>query len=679
MKLKNILKRKGLLGTIALVLVLGLIGSYFTAKYIVRKRAWSWRQDGIAAAQAGNNDKAVDLLVRYLRRSPYDTEALVWYIKSREVVEMPNGQHLAETIGAIKLLLRELPDRLDEQKHMLELYVKLDRQPEALDTANAIIARLEKKKQNDARTLELKVEVLKRMRQYREALAVADQWAMTAAMDDADAARRANADDRDFEPPKIGPASFQAHMARLALRSLLGDAPRDIIADADKLSETKSVNSLTPGDGRVVASVPAHRYRNGDAVVIDGPAASACFGLFRITKGDKDLDQFSYKPAGKPDPLPKDGITCRRYNQYYELLMGHAYALAADREHGAKSLKLAAEGINPTESAADVLLTQYDQLGLSHESITLLEKWVNPATTQPTTAPAIQPVNLTDADRRQLRYKLARRYWEMAQWQQCVDALNDLDVKDAKTDVTLIAFKAVSLASLKRPAEADPCRAAISSRNLPAARAWAMVLQRGIDAAKVDDRQLVAQCQSALGGDPGNTYLAYYLGEAQSRLGEDELAIEVLRSVVGRNLTWPLPPVRLADLLLRTGQVRHAFEVAVLAAHRHPTNAMVAIALRESGRPALIAGRSAAPMTWRASSRASRRPRKPRRRFPAKRTSCPSTCSSCAEGQQGRCHQGGPRGDGQNARPARSDTAPARGRQPAVRAGAGRGLPEADA
>src|SRR5215470_9956392 len=120
------MKRKGLLVFLAaVVLAAAGTGAYYGSRYLLIRRIAGWRKDGIAASIAGDHERAADLLVLYLRRRPGDVTALDYYIASREKAELPNGQHLAETIGALKLLLRERPDSLEDRRHLLELYVKI--------------------------------------------------------------------------------------------------------------------------------------------------------------------------------------------------------------------------------------------------------------------------------------------------------------------------------------------------------------------------------------------------------------------------------------------------------------------------------------------------------------------------------------------------------------------------
>src|SRR3954469_2437842 len=131
-------KKKWLLVLVALVIV-GLPVSYLGGREVLKMRIRGWREQGIAASKAEQHAAAADLLVRYLQRRPEDVEALSYYIKSREAAELPNGQHLAATIDALKMILSQDPDRLKDRRHLMDLYAKLEHRPEAIDTANTLL------------------------------------------------------------------------------------------------------------------------------------------------------------------------------------------------------------------------------------------------------------------------------------------------------------------------------------------------------------------------------------------------------------------------------------------------------------------------------------------------------------------------------------------------------------
>lgn len=201
------------------VFVCGIVGAYFGAREFRRHQIDGWGIEGIAASKAGDHEKAADLLSRYLRRRPdseLTPEALSHYIVSREKAEMPNGQHLAETIAALKMLLGLQPDRIDDRRHLLELYARLERRPEAIDTANLILEKNDK----DVRTLEIKTEVLTKMGRDREALEVAERWS------------------------QVDPAALTPLMSRIMLRQRIGHDPAVIVADVQQQRQAH------PGDPR---------------------------------------------------------------------------------------------------------------------------------------------------------------------------------------------------------------------------------------------------------------------------------------------------------------------------------------------------------------------------------------------------------------------------------------------
>jgi tetratricopeptide (TPR) repeat protein len=469
--MKHKSKKKTILLVLAVMVVVGLPVSYYGAREVLKYRIKGWRADGIAASKAGDHPRASELLVRYLQRRPEDIEALSYYIKSREKAELPNGQHLAETIGALKIILGLDPSRVDDRRHLLDLYVKLDRRPEALDTADAILypepnpgavsssstttqpsrRRKDGPPKPDVRTLDLKTQILMRMQQNREALIVAEQWAA------------------------IAPDDVNVHIARLSLRARLEHAPQSIIDDAAKLR------------------------------------------------------------AAHPDD-PK-----------FELLQGYAYAQTGDDAQAAKWLKTAASRQNTDDAFAKLLVEQFDAMGMSEDSLALLQN------------------RLKQGGGAEIRKLLARRLWEAGRWEQTAATLQDLDPGNPEADATLAAFKTIALANTGKAPEAEAARTALASRNQAAARAWVMVLRRIIDAAVLDDKQVIAECQSALTSDPQNTYLSYFLGDAYARLGELDLAIQAWRRAAGGNPGWGMPANRLVEALIQKGRPEQAFMVASTA------------------------------------------------------------------------------------------------------------------
>ena len=204
---------RSVLIVLAVLAVAAVPTGYFVGREVLKGRIMSWRDEGLAAASAGDHERAAEVLGRYLKRRPGDSVAVRAFVKSREIAELPHGMHLYEAANALKSLLAEDPGNLEDRRHLLHLYVKLDKRPEALDTAEAILRR-----SADARTMEYKADVLRRMGREREALAVAQDWA------------------------RVAPGDVTPHITRLTLRSRLGHPRESIVADARALREAR------PGD-----------------------------------------------------------------------------------------------------------------------------------------------------------------------------------------------------------------------------------------------------------------------------------------------------------------------------------------------------------------------------------------------------------------------------------------------
>jgi len=477
-------KKKTIFIVLLLVVAIGGAGAYVGGKFMLRHRIARWREEGIAASVAGDHEKAASLLAGYLQRGPAGTdkyiEALRYYIISREQAELPNGQHFAETLAALKLLVGDQPDSLEDRRHLLRLYVKLERRPEALDTANAILSnRAHPEWAKDLETLEIKSEVLTRLLQFREALNVAHDWTQAAPLD------------------------VKAQMARLSLRSRVGQPADAIVADAQAL------RAAHPGDPR------------------------------------------------------------------FEFLVGYAYSLsdadADSRGQAVSWLKTAATRPDLSDDLTQLIVAQFDNIGMPDESMDLLQKLVKRGA-----APEI-------------RHTLARRCWELGRWDPAVSLLADLNPSDPKADPTLLAMKAMSLANLGKADEAAACRSALAARTQAAPQAWTLLLRRILDNATLDDKDVVAKCRAALSVDLQNPYLAYYLGDAEFRLLEFDLAGEAWRVSAALDPTWGVPATRLVEVLLRQGRPEQARWLA-FDAYRHSHTAGPAIAMARAYAASMSAG-----------------------------------------------------------------------------------------
>ncbi|HWC89134.1 MAG TPA: tetratricopeptide repeat protein, partial [Pirellulales bacterium] len=179
----------------------------------------------------------------------------------------------------------------------------------------------------------------------------------------------------------------------------------------------------------------------------------------------------------------------------------------------------------------------------------------------------------------ELRHALGKRLWEQGRWEPAAASFADVNPQDPSSDATLVALKAITLANLGKSAEAESARTALSGRKLAAAKAWVLLLRRIIDAAQLDDKQVVAACRAALQLDSHNPYLAYYLGDADARLGELDQAVQAWRVAEAYDGTWNVPGVRLVEALLQGNHPDQAQWIATDAIrHNHTAGAAIALA-----------------------------------------------------------------------------------------------------
>lgn len=474
------MKRKRFWIFIALAAVLlGGAGAYVGDWLLMRRRAETWRQQGVAAAIVGDNDRAAKLLLRYLQARPHDKPenyepALRYYANSRELSESNNGQNLIDALAAMKQLVTREGFNHDDERHLLELEVKLEQRPDALDVANLILS---KTGNQDVRALELKTQVLTKLLRYREALETADVWISKA------------------------PQALAPYMARFSLRHQLQNSGDALVDEASKLRDAN------PNDPR------------------------------------------------------------------FELLEGYAYSIWSNEPNvdgqvraerhsiAAKWLKTAANHKGLSDEFIQALVEQFDGLDMFDDAVRMLE-----ALAKAGASPAVH-------------HTLATRLWELAEWDQAAAELSDVDPNDSKSDATLLALKAIALSNIGRKPQSDACRQALAARtNQAPARAWVLLLRQIIDAARVDSKQVVVECRSALTIDPTNSYLAYYLGDAQARIGDLDPAIQTWLYTCRINLTWPVPPTRLVDALIQRGRTEDALAVAYNARQRSPNSAAPVLA-----------------------------------------------------------------------------------------------------
>jgi tetratricopeptide (TPR) repeat protein len=162
-----------------LLLVGAAGGAYVVRKQRVRAEYAGYRTEGLAAAKSADNEKAVDLLGKYLRRYPEDTDVLVEYVRVRPLVKSPDRAHLRDTMLVLRHLLTLHPEMAEQRRALLRMYADFGYASEAVVTADKLLEATP----DDAEILGIKATSLARMRRSGEALAAAEKWAAKAPQD----------------------------------------------------------------------------------------------------------------------------------------------------------------------------------------------------------------------------------------------------------------------------------------------------------------------------------------------------------------------------------------------------------------------------------------------------------------------------------------------------------------
>jgi predicted Zn-dependent protease len=527
------------------VLVVGAGVAFGGYRYLLKRRVQHWRQWGISAAQEKDYPSASQFLGQYLQRNPRDVEALNLYIQAREAAELPNAQHLAQTIAALKMLLTIEPDRLDARKHLLELLLRLDARPEALDAASAILTRDPK----DVRALAVKTEVLKRQHQDREALAAAEKWTQAA------------------------PNSFEAQMARIALRATLGHPPEEIIAEAKKL----------------------HEAHTGD------PTFELILGFAYSRTGDDEQAAQWFKTAASHQGLPDD-FTEALVAQFDAVGMSNeSMLILTERVKAGAGVKIRHDlarrhweqgkweqtlallnDLDASDPAADATLVAFRTMALGNlgrlkeaqEATAALaarkqaaaRAWAmlldqiinNAAVDQRNLIAECRNALSIDPDNRYLRYYLGDAYSRLSETDQAIQQWRTATAQDATWAMPPVRL-VESLLQQGRPEQAMDVAAYVVRRNpnsaaaiVSLARAWAADLETGGIGRADDLLKLVTEIQKQLPAENRDRIAIIEL-QLMAQKGNKSIAVQHAREILAR--TTPAPNEQLilniASLSLR--------------------------------------------------------------------------------------------------------------------------------
>ncbi|HSW50036.1 MAG TPA: tetratricopeptide repeat protein, partial [Bryobacteraceae bacterium] len=166
-----------------------------------------------------------------------------------------------------------------------------------------------------------------------------------------------------------------------------------------------------------------------------------------------------------------------------------------------------------------------------------------------------------------LRILLIHRLFEANLFKELEKQTATLPPRAEGVELQIIALRCIALASLGRKDEARPLAEALAKRtDDPLARAWAAVVRDAYLADAADKPKLIAAIKPALEGQRRNPYLQMHLASLYQAIGEREAAIEAYKQAISGAPLWPLPFMRLADLLVEQREPAQALDAARHAA-----------------------------------------------------------------------------------------------------------------
>jgi tetratricopeptide (TPR) repeat protein len=156
----------------------------------------------------------------------------------------------------------------------------------------------------------------------------------------------------------------------------------------------------------------------------------------------------------------------------------------------------------------------------------------------------------------QLTQQLIVRLWEHRKFSEVVSRLKGLDAASPRTNPNLIAYKALALFQLRQDKDANALVDQLAARGPEdhAAYAWATTLKAQYAQPPEDLKTQMAQYRDAHAASPDNGYVAFLLGDAYAKLGENELALQAFRRASQMMPSWSEPHVQLSLLLVRQGR-----------------------------------------------------------------------------------------------------------------------------
>jgi predicted Zn-dependent protease len=357
---------------------------------------------------------------------------------------------------------------------------------------------------------------------------------------------------------EIEPGHMQARRDLLEIYLRLG-------YDTELLDTAEYILARDPGDERCIfaKAVALSRFRRFDEALplarqycqarpLDLDGQQTLFSILRQLE----------RPASEPLALAQALHDAHPDAPQAQWLLAYAHAQAGERETAVDWARKTAGHEKLDADMAARTIGLLNSLGQFDEAGALLER-----------AAGAHP------DDRSLQRLWAQRLWQAGRIDQLVERLEGLNEADLTADADLLGMLAVAL----RERDADRTQAiadTLASRRAEnLAAAWAIVLNEALLQDDRDEKAQLAGWQAALDRAPSHPAFNFWAGQAYAAAGQQERAMQCWQRAAAAAPAWPVPAIRMAQLLIAMDREAEALALAGQIARRHPRSLEAAVVL----------------------------------------------------------------------------------------------------
>lgn len=336
--------------------------------------------------------------------------------------------------------------------------------------------------------------------------------------------------------PRVRYNEEALNLARQVLESDPNDVPAlraKVVAFANQRKHKEALDvaeqlvRLLPNDLR------AHSYVQTQMMKLERPSEEH--------PGQKVVERYEQLLRAHPD------------DPRFELLLGCAYHFANDSENARKWFVQASHRNTTDPEVATALSNMLERYNSFRESSAVLERLAS-----------------ADDDAMHVR-PLVRRLWQSGRFKDVLKRTDDQDPASPTSDTDLLAYRALALYDMNRPADAAPIVEALAARKDDIdAVAWASAMQTRQNE-NLAPRERARQYQDILRDRaPDNEVVHFFLGETYASLGESEPALQAWHDAARLAPSWAAPAAAISRTLASTGRSAEALVAARVAFERAP-------------------------------------------------------------------------------------------------------------